>query len=196
MVVLAALVGLGARGDFEETWTLVNLAPAAGMALAVLLVPWIYVTRALAPSRKVGLLAVFAVLILLASTLQPQTEVSLRKFQPAGSFWPENLHCLLIGLLASGLASLWLDLAFYKWLPTPNQRWQGIASLTAGATGLLALTLHCMGPLWSHIAVSHWGQALVLFPVAALQQRWLFRRRMNQVVGGRSALKSIEKLGE
>lgn len=190
---LMAAYGLGLRGDFEEVVSPANLVPPLAMtaALAVLLATY------LSPGtwkRKAPWLGFsiwgFAVL----SFVQPQTPVSLRKFLPPESFWPEALHCFALGTGASLLACAALGLLFWKAWPLPNRRWQRLLALVPGLCGIIALTYHCMGPLWSHVAVAHWGQALlILIPSYALM-RAIFRRQTAGLVGTGTGLRDLDEI--
>lgn len=182
LAAIAAGLGLGARRDWVDVLRAPNLLPALSMLLALALVPRLYLRRPRGwQAGRVLLLAATTVLAL--SLVQPQTGASLAKFASPERFWPESLHCLVLGLCGSGLASGVLAVAFGRWLPVPDRRWRlGVAGLS-GLVGVCALTFHCMGPLRGHIVLSHWGQAVIVFPVAWLAQEAAFRRRMKGVLG-------------
>ncbi len=193
LAVLSAGLGLWLRGDFVEVFTLRNLLPAALMLVALVASFALY-SRNVPWAKKRLYFGALLAGILAVSLVQPQTPVSLSKFQDPERFWPENLHCLGIGVGVSSLISLLLSWLAWKSLPLPNRRWQRIFALLPGLGGLLALTLHCMGPLFSHTLIAHWGQVAIVLPLAYLQQRLLFRRQMEKVLGGSS--KSLKRIAD
>ena len=193
--VLSVGLGLWAREDFREVFTLQNLLPpalmliglTAGLAVYLQKAPW---------ARKLVWLCVILVGVLALSLVQPQTEVSLSKFQDPARFWPENLHCLLVGAGVSLVTSILLSVLMLRFLPSPNRRWQTVLSFLPGVCGLVALTVHCMGALVSHTLIAHWGQVLLIFPFAYAQQRVLFKIQMKKALSGHlGSLKNVGDLG-
>jgi hypothetical protein len=131
---------------------------------------------------------------LILSLTQPHTETSLMKFTPQASFWPEAAHCIGVGFLASALASLIIGFgAFFFW-PSPNRRWRIVLAGLASLSGVAALTLHCMGPLYSHTFVAHWGQAILFFPLSFLLQSILFRIAIQPILSDRTNIKNLSRL--
>jgi hypothetical protein len=173
-------MGLGLRRDLQGAFTWGNTLPPLLILVAAALFPWIYVSRATATQKRWALQGLLT-LALGLSLLQPQTPASLLKFQEPGRFWPENFHCLTLGVLASACASVILTAGTFWWLPLPNRRWQLACAGVSGICGVAALTLHCMGPLLSHVVISHWGQIFIIFPFAYGLQRALFRWRLRHV---------------
>ena len=194
--ILCAGIGLGARADFIDAFEILNLWPAFLILVGIAIFPWIYISQKINNNIKVALLTGLLALMMVVSLSQPQTENSLAKFRPYLSFWPETFHCLALGLLSSLFASFILTVLIFRFLPLPNKKWQVICAVVSGVCGLATLTFHCMGPLWSHIIIAHWGQAVLIFPVAYFQQRFFFSVRIKNSLGQISEIKNIAKIGD
>ena len=195
-LVLATMsVGLGLRRDLQGAFTWGNTLPPLGILSAIALFPWIYVSRLPLAHKRRALLAL-TVLILGLSLLQPQTPASLQKFQDPARFWPENFHCLALGVLASAGASVLLTAATFWWLPMPNRPWQLACAGAAGLCGVAALTLHCMGPIWGHVVIAHWGQIFIIFPIAYGLQRALFKLRLARFLPKGRSLQNLDSLDD
>lgn len=196
LVLVPIGIGFGTRDGFAEAFNLGNLWPPALMLLILSVFPWIYVSHNMPGRSKWLLLGTLLAIVLLLSLGQPQTPISLDKFSSPEKFWPEALHCLFLGIIGSFIASTVLIVFLLKFLPTPNRNWQRVCALVAGICGLATLTFHCMGSLVSHTLVAHWGQALLIFPIAFLQQRLLFKNQINKVFGKNTKLKQLEKMAD
>jgi hypothetical protein len=194
LAFLAIGIGLGARGDFIEAFDIKNFLPATLMLVIVASLPWLYATQLISKKRKWVLFFMLSAVALIISLIQPQTPVSLHKFEMPERFWPENFHCLALGIVVSFIASLVLSVFTFLILPAPNRKWQRACSWIAGLCGLSALTFHCMGSLWSHTVIAHWGQAVLIFPFAYFQQRLLFRFQMKRILGQTQHLQNLEKI--
>lgn len=193
--ILAAAAGLGARGDFIEAFLPSNLIPAIASSTAGIVgFFWIFFSPRLRSTQKVARYAPLILAALLFSVLQPQDSISLAKFAGENRYWPEALHCLTLGIgigFAGTVMMCWLCSLFF---PTMNRTTSIAFSIATGWLAAVALAFHCMGPLTSHIIVSHWGAAAVTALTARGAQSWLFRRRMASVLG--RASRSIARLGK
>jgi len=188
-------LGLGFRRDFVEAFTLHNLFPPLLMFVTIGASLWAYAKSEKPWSWKIKAILIFSALALGLSLVQPETPISLSKFQNSNRFWPETFHCLALGLFCSFIASIILTLIVFKFLPTPNQRQQMLCAMISGLCGLTALTLHCMGPLLSHTFIAHWGQAALIFPIAYFEQKACFAIVIKKTLYQNKSLKNISKLG-
>jgi hypothetical protein len=183
-----AAIGLGLRRDFLETFSMPNLVPAALILVAL---------GALYSLGRKPLVAGSAIAIALGlSLVQPQTSISLAKFAPPASFWPETLHCLALGVASSLVASLLLAALTTRLRPAPDRRAQLLCATVASLAGLAALSFHCMGPLVGHTLIAHWGQGLVVFPVAYAVTRAVFARQMKRAIGSDRHVRDLARLGD
>lgn len=193
LTLISAGIGLGARGDFVEALRWSNLIPAAAMLGGIITLPLL--RNGNWDRKRVGILVLILIFAVL-SFIQPQTSASLAKFADPEDFWPENFHCLVLGWIVSFICSTVISALTATALPSPNFRWQLVFAALSGMCGVSALTFHCMGPLASHTLLAHWGQSLLVFPVALAQFRLWHHWLMRQIFPHRADGDTLRKLSK
>ncbi len=188
--LLPVALGLGARRDLIEVSLAQNLIPGLLVVLSIGGFVWAFARG----SRKKSGVAVLFVIAGIASFGQPYTEFSVSKFQDPARFWPENLHCFLLGAAIGGLMTVLLSAVLALRFPSPNRIWQYGIAFASGLTGVAALTFHCMGAWKSHILIAHWGQALLIGVLSFAFQRLLFLSRIRSALGSASSLRDLSSI--
>ncbi len=181
-LILGALpvgLGLGLRKDWGEAFVMSNLVPGFVVMLPVLFFLFVYSEVRIQLRTRLYFLGVLFVLSFLFSFMQPQTEVSLAKFETVLRFWPETRYCFFLGLGIGVVGISVINFVVWKFLPLPNRIWQVGLSATCSLFAVTGLSFHCMGALKMHVLIGHWGEALVLFATSMLVQRLLFLKKMN-----------------
>jgi hypothetical protein len=51
-----------------------------------------------------------------------------------------------------------------------------------------------MGPLVSHTLIAHWGQTAIIFPLAYLQQRFLFKLQVKKIFPSSTDIKNRQNI--
>ena len=85
---LSGLIGLGIRGDFRDAFTWSNILPPLLISFGLGVFPWVYISQKHSIQTKRWLLFILFLGIIAISFAQPETAVSLKKFENSHRFWP------------------------------------------------------------------------------------------------------------
>lgn len=161
-LLLSLCIGYGTRADFIEAFEWFNIIPSLILAISSFLFFYFLKLRKVIPTY------LSALFFFTFSLLQTQTKISLAKFVDLSKYWHENLHCFEIGSLGGLFISLSLTPIYYFLFPLQSKKSIFLNSIFISLAPTFVLSLHCPGPLKSHILISHWGSSLCIFILSSL----------------------------
>lgn len=155
--IFSLIIGYATRRDFIEAFEIFNVVPSFFLVLFATI--FLFVVLKNKPNPYYYFLAS---LFYLTTLTQTQTHISLSKFSNINMYWSENLHCLEIGTLGGLFVSTMAIFIIIKFFPILSLKKIFSYSVFISMSSSLILSLHCPGPLKTHIVISHWGSSLII----------------------------------
>lgn len=161
LTLSCSIIGLLARGDYNEIFSFFNLAPIFGIIIAQF-ISANFLNSFNDKNNTIGrfIYTLSLCLIFIFTLFQRKTPISLQKFEDPQNFIPEALHCLLISLMVSIVILIVSWIFLKKLLPIYSPKEYFKLSFIIGSANLIALALHCQGAIHSHIFLAHWIPAI------------------------------------
>lgn len=171
-LIVSISIGYGTRQDYVEAFSWFNIIPSS-----ILLFLTFFFFKHDRPKVYLPL----AVLFFAISLLQTQTIISLSKFEESAKYWHEAFHCLSIGFFGGLVLTVFISLLFQYYFPLQSKKSVFKNSILISLAPTFLLSLHCPGPLRSHIIFSHWGASVLIFAICAVFLNLINQKRKRVI---------------